>query len=188
MNHFKRLLLAAIAGLTLFSTTATATPGASLWNDVVERDIPRNERARDIVPDRYRTVHLNRGSLMSALAKAPPEQSRRPRDSKATLELPMPGGGYETFRIVDSPIMEEGLAAKFPMIRTFLGESVRDPGTTVRFDITPKGFHAQILSAEGTFYIDPFQRDDQDHYISYRKRDHNHGEELVCGVTGQSVA
>ncbi|HWT14793.1 MAG TPA: zinc-dependent metalloprotease family protein, partial [Patescibacteria group bacterium] len=188
MTSMKRLRSAFAAGLLFFSAgSMAAAPGASIWNDIVEQDIPRNEQARDIVPERYRTVRLNRGTLMSALAKAPPEQSQRPRASKATLDLPMPGGGTETFRIVDSPIMEPALAAKFPAIRTFLGESISDPATSVRFDVTPKGFHAQILSPEGTIYIDPFQRGDQDHYIAYRKRDHDHGEEIVCGVTGDSV-
>ena len=47
-----------------------------------------------------------------------------------------------------------------------------DPTASLRFSVTPKGFHAEILSASGAVYIDPYQRGDDRHHISYARRDY----------------
>ncbi len=53
-------------------------------------------------------------------------------------------------------------ARKYPEIRTYAGYGLDDPSATIRFDLVPQGFHALILSENGTIYIDPFQRGDDD--------------------------
>jgi hypothetical protein len=65
------------------------------------------------------------------------------------LELPHPDGGLALFRVIESPVMAPELAAKFLEIRTFRGEGVDDPTASVRFDVSPRGFSAMVLSAFG---------------------------------------
>ena len=62
----------------------------------------------------------------------------------------------------------------------------------MRLDLTPKGFHAMVLTTEeGTVYIDTysFGGGDIEHYISYYKKDFTPiaGKEMVCGVAGKSI-
>ena len=182
-------LLAALGFASLASTpTRAADSPDGLWHEVNPSAIARNGRDREIVPNVYRAFELNRGRLTAALATAPREgDQQRPGNSKITVRLPLPGGGYGNFKIVESPVMEPALAAKYPDIKTYLGQDVDDKSTTVRFDFTPKGFHAQILSRQGTLYVDPFQPGDTDHYIAYRKADHVHGARGRCEVTGAPI-
>src|SRR5919202_1326664 len=88
------------------------------------------------------------------------------------LELPLPDGSSGTFRVVQSPIMEPGLAARYPQITTYIAQGVDDPTATARLDRTPLGFHAMVLSASGTWFVDPYSRSDTTYYISYRKQDY----------------
>ena len=77
------------------------------------------------------------------------------RAAPAVIRLPRPDGELVAFEFLASPVMEPALAAKFPEITTYAGHAVDDPSVTVRFDLTPKGFHAQVLDTRGRRYIDP---------------------------------
>ncbi len=97
-----------------------------------------------------------------------PEEVRSP---STLFELPHPDGGLALFRIIESPVMAPDLAAKFPEIRTFRGEGVDDPTASVRFDVSPRGFSAMVLSAFGAWYVDPWAPDSPGVVASYHRRD-----------------
>lgn len=178
-------LLAALVS-TGFSTRAHAAQPDGAFQEIATTAIVQTGE-RQIVPDRFRLFTLDRTQFAARLAQAPREGVRRAQDSALTIDLPLPDGGSETFRVVESPIMEPELAAKYPQIRTYLGQGTKDPSASVRFDLTPKGFHAQILGRDGTQYIDPYQTGDLDHYIVYNKRDYTQGHRGICSVTGEAI-
>ena len=98
----------------------------------------------------------------------------------------MPGGGTARFRVWETSIMEPALEAKFPEIRTFLGQGIDDPYASIRFDYNPYfGFSAQILSVHGDIYIDPYARGDINNYISYYSRDNKRNPGFVCNVPAE---
>ena len=173
-----------ISGLARPAAAASSSDG--VWNDVDERGIVRTA-ARQIVPTAYRTVRLDRSRLDGLLQAVPLERDQPLPDSRAEFELPLPDGKYARFRIVESPVMEPALAKRYPDLRTWVGQGIDDPAATLRLDLTPKGFHAQVLSAHGTLFVDPYQPGDTRNYISYRKQDHHHGETLRCSVTGEEI-
>lgn len=87
------------------------------------------------------------------------------------LELPHPDGGLVRFRVIESPVMAAELAARFPETRTFRGEGVDDPTASVRFDVSPRGFSAMVLSALGAWYVDPWAPGETGVVGSYHRRD-----------------
>ncbi len=119
----------------------------------------------------HRDVTLNVSALEQLLQATPMERSAEAQSTQVIFSLPLPDGTYGRFRIVESPVMAPELAAKFPEIKSFAGQGIDDPTATVRFDWTPAGFHAMILSAGDTVFIDPYNRNDTTNYISYFKRD-----------------
>ncbi len=125
-----------------------------------------------IQADLYQYVELDAAVLAGALNRAPMEFTNAAVASPLTMSLPMPDGTYTRFEVLESPIMEPALAAKFPEIRTYLGRGIDDRAASVRFDRTPLGFHAQILSPSGAVYIDPLWKGDTTAYGSYYKRDY----------------
>ncbi|MET0321440.1 MAG: M12 family metallo-peptidase [Duganella sp.] len=122
-------------------------------------------------PQRYHAATLNRNGIRSFMASAPRERSVDAESSPLIVSLPHPDGGYQRFAIVDSPVMEEGLAAKHPEIRTFSGRGVDDPTATLRMDITPLGLHASVRSPQGRWFVDPRAVRDDSVYHSYHARD-----------------
>lgn len=133
-----------------------------------------------------RPLSLEVSGLRAALATAPPET--RAAAQPLLLVLPLPDGGTASFRVVEASVMAPALAAQFPSIKTYAGVGVDDPTASVRLDLTPQGFHAQVLSpTTGDFFIDPATRTDQQHYLSFWRRDMP-GRQFSCGTVAGTSA
>lgn len=159
-------------------------PSAGFWEELPE--LPAAARAGqasssgqqiEVQPKRFRAFTLNREGMQRALASAPREFTAAARQGTFILSLPSPTGEFKRFSVHDSPVMEPGLAAKHPDIKTYAGNGIDDRGATIRFDLTPLGFHASVRGPSGTWYIDPFYHLDQSVYVSYFREDldNSHG-------------
>jgi hypothetical protein len=126
---------------------------------------------------------LDVAALRAALATAPLET--KAGAAPLVLALPLPNGTFGRFAVREAPVMEPALAARFPDIKTYAGTGLDDAAATVRLDVTPLGFHAQVLTGNGnSFFIDPVSRTDARHYLGFYKKDMNRaaaGAPLVCG-------
>ncbi len=125
--------------------------------------------------------------MQSALSKAPSEKTIKVINSTTIIALPLPNGEFTRFKFVESLVMEEELANKYPEIKTYLGQGIDNATASARFDITPAGFHAIIFSVNGTVYIDPYSMGDNQNYISYYKKDFEPSEDQLnapCEVMG----
>ncbi len=164
---------AAAARATAAQNAAAAHPSRAYWVDIKGAAPAASARGAEVEvkAQRFRSATLDRSSLGALMATAPMERSAAARQNPLVVSLPDPDGGFQRFAIVDSPIMEPGLAAKHPQIKTYAGRGIDDPSATLRADVSQLGFRASVRSSKGSWYIDPYFRLDDSLYASYYRRD-----------------
>jgi hypothetical protein len=99
-----------------------------------------------------RRIQLDRPRLEALLAGAPaPGSTAVP----AALEILGPDGAVHKLLVRESPILSPELQARMPEVRTYAVTGAGDPSLTGRFDLTPAGFHAVMMSRAGAFLVEP---------------------------------
>lgn len=185
-NRLVGLSFGTIVFISLASPALAEDFGAEIsrnaWTQLDEIPVSRLADEAWVRPEKFQALLLDRQQITDVLRLAPLESNvGNVKNSDFVVSIPMPDGSFARFRVVESPIMAPGLAAKFPTFHTYLGQGIDDPTATIRFDLTPQGFHAQILSpTHGASYIDPYTRGDDTLYTSYYKRDLLSRDGFVC--------
>ncbi|QQS37455.1 MAG: hypothetical protein IPM56_05735 [Ignavibacteriales bacterium] len=164
MNQFSKLFIVLFLVLAVYSFAQNRQ--GNFWQFIDESDISLTGE-RLIIPQSYRTARLDVASMKEFLKTVPMEFSVQINSSRTVIFLPMPDGSLQKFKIVESPVMAPELSDKYPEIKTYAGQGIDDQLASVRFDVTPHGFHAQILSPNGRVFIDPHNKGDVINYISY---------------------
>jgi len=139
----------------------------------------------DPMPERYDLIQVDPLLICSALEHAPPgfieSDFSKSTNRGVRMMIPMPNGEQEEFEIWESSIMQEGLQAKFPEIRTYKGVSVKDRKVQARFSMSPLGFDATIKKDNKIFFIKPFVVGDNiNHLVYHRKSLPNETFEFAC--------
>ncbi len=177
-----RVLLALFVCLLLTEINAQ-----SYWQ---ESEIPlssvRNNDAM-YMPNRYFSIQLDQEEAKGELNKAVDASFSSGRF--VDFQLPMPTGEIVTFQTYDSPVMEPGLAKKYPSIKTFKGIS-EDGKSIARFGYGPNGFHASIRTNKGEVYVDQVSKSGGQYYVSYYVADHGEPRDekiTFCGTDHSEV-
>lgn len=119
----------------------------------------------------------NEQGLRDFLHQVPAETSGQSLE----IELPMPDGSLARYSIVESSIMESGLSAKFPDIKSYVVRGIDQPGSSGRVDISPKGFRGLVDTSYGRLFIDP-ESFNSNRYMSRTSGSPNTREGFQCGV------
>ncbi|OIQ15985.1 MAG: hypothetical protein BM557_10535 [Flavobacterium sp. MedPE-SWcel] len=172
----KRILLLIVAMLTFGLSNAQ-----SFWNTISEDRVGGLEKMdRDSYPSKSHLFTLNFEDFKTMLETAP---SRENHTGLSSVIIPIPNGEgeIENFRIYEASVLHPDLAAQYPSIKSYVGQGIENPTSTVRFSTTMFGFHAMILSTKGTSYVDTYTRDLQN-YIVYKKSDIQTARHFACEV------
>ncbi len=173
MSQPRPLSVALFVALAAGTAAQAQVNGKGSWQVLAQ--VPPSVAAGEawIRPSVFTPLALDTAALRRELARAPMEVGFRAPAQPLVMSLPMPDGTFARFNVWESPIMEAPLQAEFPEVRTYAGQGIDDPAAVVRFDLTPLGFHSQILSPSGAVYVDPYTRGDTHVYTSYYKRDYS---------------
>ena len=123
---------------------------------------------RSSTPKEFKIFRLDLAAFKNSLIGAPLRDELVGK-SNLIIELPNFEGNLERFRVLEAPIMEAGLALKFPMIKSYAAQGIDNPTSVARFSVTQFGLHSMTLSTEkSTSFIDPYTTN-QENYIVYSK-------------------
>ena len=157
----------------------------SLWNKTSEnrvRNLSKMERAS--MPKEYQLFSLDFDNLKERLQEAPSENSG---SSNLIIEFPNQNGEYTSYKIFYAPIMEAGLANRYPDIKSYIGISV-DGTSSIRFSTTIFGLHVIALTGKsGTYYIDTFTKN-LENYIVYGRSNISSNNAFSCLVKEDELA
>lgn len=162
--------LYSLLALCALSSFSIAQNDQKIWTNISENNIsPKGYR--EIVPQKYLTFHLNMTALKTKLANATLDTQTPINQSTCIIYLPIANGQIQAFRVVEAPIMEEGLAQAYPHIKTYSIKGIDDVYANGKLDVNDFGFHAMIRSINGDVFIDPYSRGNKTDYISYYTHD-----------------
>ena len=161
-----------------------ARSGGAIWEAIGEPSVAPAGAQDSDSPSQQR-LRLNREALTQLLARAPLERTGDLRQSQAILVLPMPDGSFQRFYIEESPVVDAALAAQYPEIKSYRGQGIDDATATMRFDWTPLGLHALVLSAgRPAVNIQPSGGHDSTAYAS----SYDHRVAFTCGAEDRGQA
>jgi hypothetical protein len=168
--------------LILFISFTLPLSSQNFWKQLDNSTLSQFRNSEEIVlPQEFSTFVLDAKGLQSFLTDAPNEFGS---GADLMVDIPMPEGNLKRFTISYSPVMQEGLAKKYPGIRSFKGYALDDKKMNIRFDIGPKGLRASI-HGDLNIYIDPVSDQVPDTYMVYYTRDYKEdvsSYNLTCGL------
>ena len=159
-----------LSAILISSLTFKSQSNLVFWQPINETKISVTGK-RDIVPNTYKTFHLDMTNLRALLATAPSDKMVLVKNSSVIVELPMPNGKIEHFSVVESPVMDEALQASYQHIKTYSIHGIEDIYASGKLDVTEFGFHGMVRSPNGDAYIDPYCKWNTADYISYYTSD-----------------
>jgi len=156
--------------LLVFGLVSEAFSSAKDWKKIelesVKVSAPQYIKAKT---DQYFRLDLQ--SLKAEFSFAPTEKEAKLMTYGKVIVLPMPDGSEQRFAFASYNIIEKGHDLEWDLVKTYTGQGLDDPTATCKVDFTTFGFHSQVLSAKGDFYIDPVFHGNADYYQVYRKAD-----------------
>lgn len=165
----------------------------SIWrqSDVSKIEI-RSDWSGEFKKDSYQIWKLDINQMKSELRKASLEDysSRNVYFGKSTIQIPMPDGTISEFAITESPSMEPGISQRYSNIKSYKGINLEDRNEIIRFDLGPYGFHALISTNKGMIQVDPYNRENQEIYVSYYTSDYisdSYSNVPFCGVEHEAI-
>ncbi|PHR71351.1 MAG: hypothetical protein COA67_06505 [Lutibacter sp.] len=141
----------------------------SMWKKTSKIDFPSSEKIlRKTEPNVASYYQLDIESLKKSLKDTP----KRGTSSKSNVivDFPHADGKLYSYSVMEASVFHPDLQAKYPNIRSYVGQGIENPSTIIRFSVTPQGLHAMLLSTDqGTQYIDPYSKNGND-YITYARK------------------
>lgn len=126
------------------------------------------ENKSNIINPKIYSLDIN--GLKNVLAQAPKRLAAGEK-SEIIISFPNADGKMENFKIRENSNFDPQLAAKYPDIKSYVGEGLENPDSTVYFSVSPLGLSSmEIYGNKSAVFIEPYTKD-LSTYIVYKKSD-----------------
>jgi subtilisin-like proprotein convertase family protein len=158
-NYYQKVLSLGLAFVFIASVSAQ-NKTANFWSKSSKSAVTSVAKVnRNAQPATSQIFNLDLNAFKTALVGAP-IRGQFTGKSNIIVAFPTVDGKMESYRVMESPIMEASLAASLPSIKTYVAQGIDDPTAYMRFSVTSRGVHTMSLSGKrSTSYIDPYTTD-----------------------------
>lgn len=143
---------------------------SEIWKPV-EINAIQLQGERLIKPVRFQSYQLDLTGFKQLWANAPVLDAANARSKSAVISIPSPDGTMMEYAVFQNEVLPFQLKKRYPNLSTYSGQGITDPSSFAVFDFTEQGFHAMVLSPNGTYFIDPATLSDTGYYLAYYKKD-----------------
>ncbi|SFN35760.1 Por secretion system C-terminal sorting domain-containing protein [Chryseobacterium oleae] len=120
--------------------------------------------------DDPKIFRLDMDGLKNTLSAAP-KRLIAGQKSEIVISFPNSEGKMENFKVAENSNFDPELAAKYPDIKSYVGQGVSDASSTVYFSISPLGLSSmEIYGDKSATFIEPYTKD-LSTYVVYKKSD-----------------
>jgi len=153
-----------------------------LWQKIGNKNL-QLQGERKIIPQQTNVVKLNDAAFRTLQLTIPTEASGQSK----MIDLPTPDGTLKSFKVFERTTMEQELADRYQMIKTYEAICVENPAVTAKLDYTPFGFHAMVFDNDKTYFIDPYTNINTGYYNCYYKKGYTRTQlnRQPCGTIGK---
>ncbi|HCA09497.1 reprolysin-like metallopeptidase [Chryseobacterium sp.] len=117
-----------------------------------------------------RIFRLDINGLKNTLSAAP-KRLVAGQKSEIIISFPNSEGKMENFKVAENSNLAPELAAKYPDIKSYVGQGINDASSTVYFSISPLGLSSmEIYGDKSAVFIEPYTKD-LSTYVVYKKSD-----------------
>ncbi len=139
----------------------------------VEKNNFNSLKINEVLPKEYNVFSLESEDIRNYLRQLPGEINDKPIDQTHIVKLPLSDGQLHDFILWESAVMEEGLVAKYPQIKTYKGYKKDHRATTVRITLGTSGLSGMVKNGTELTFIDKINSVEEEKYIVYRGDDYD---------------
>jgi len=160
-----KLLSIALLAITSFSLAQNKQSAWTATNGKANTSVIANKQNLT----NPKLFELNVAELQQELANAPQRFSSG--KSNIIVAFPNAEGVLERYRIKESSNMDPALAARYPEIKSYIGQGIDANGSTLYLSLSPLGLQTMVIRADQSAeFIEPYTTD-KSSYAVYRKAD-----------------
>ncbi len=125
-------------------------------------------KMRKVQPKQFQLYQLKLDDIKSQLANVP---QRFSSDESHLITFPDADGKFRKYVVQEASVMEDGLQAKYPDLRSYVGWEKNNPQNSIRFSVTPElGMNIMYFDGWEVSYMDSYTKDNST-YIVYKRQD-----------------